>query len=210
VKLELQLAPREQAKRRRRFDQERAQVATLAAKVPEETGESLHHVKVKNTLQALGRPRFGSAKVLAAAAPLTGLRINEWLAAPVSGADFFELFNTGVQSVALGGNYLADSLLDRTRHLIPALSFVGGSGSARWQRWTADGNNSDTPEHVNIELRGDSGGSIGLFTTLSAAGRRFYRIVTPAVPWIARCVAEGCETGFRSAPRRPPARTMLR
>ena len=49
------------------------------------------------------------------------------------GPDFLELYNTGATPVALGGNYLTDQLTNKTKHLIPPLSFIGGSGAARWQ-----------------------------------------------------------------------------
>lgn len=117
---------------------------------------------------ALCAPTRGGFNNLAATAPLTSVKINEWLASPTSGADFFELFNTAALPVALGGNFLTDSLLDRFKHPIPALSFIGGSGMTRWQNWIADNNNSGTPEHVNFELNGVSGESLGLFT---AAGQ---------------------------------------
>lgn len=109
-------------------------------------------------------PTRGTLNAAAGLGQLTGVKINEWLAAPASGSDFLELFNTGAQPVALGGNFLSDdtSTAGRFKHLIPALSFIGGSGSARWQRWIAD--NSSAAEHVNFELA-STGESVGFYTS---------------------------------------------
>jgi hypothetical protein len=108
-------------------------------------------------------PTRNALNTAAGLAPLSGVKINEWLAAPAVGADFFELYNTGAQPVALGGNYLTDVLTNRTKHLIPALSFIG-AGAARWQKWIADNNNAGTPEHVNFELNATTGEALGLYT----------------------------------------------
>ena len=44
------------------------------------------------------------------------MKINEWLANPAAGPDWFELFNPGPLLVALGGNYLTDALVDKTKN----------------------------------------------------------------------------------------------
>jgi hypothetical protein len=107
----------------------------------------------------------GAINAAAALGAITDVRINEWLASPLAGSsDFLELYNTGAAPVALGGLYLTDDLTDRTKSLIPPLSFLGSSGNARWQRWIADGDNKNTPEHVNFELS-ELGDAIGLYTS---------------------------------------------
>ncbi|MHA3774689.1 lamin tail domain-containing protein [Verrucomicrobiota bacterium sgz303538] len=111
-------------------------------------------------------PTPGALNSPAALGSLNDVKINEWLAVPASGSGFVELFNTGTLPVALGGSYLTDDLTNRTKKLIPALSFIGGSGSARWQRWIADNDNGSTPEHVNFSVSA-AGEGLGLF---SAAG----------------------------------------
>ncbi len=109
---------------------------------------------------ALCVPTRDALNSAAAIGQLTDVKLNEWL---VTGADFLELFNIGAMPVALGGNYLTDTLTNKTKHLIPALSFIGGSGGARWQNWIANNNNTGTPAHVNFAL--ESGDALGLFTS---------------------------------------------
>jgi hypothetical protein len=52
----------------------------------------------------------GAQNGAAALGPITGLRLNEWLAAPASGSDFLELYNTGHAPVPLAGTALTDDL----------------------------------------------------------------------------------------------------
>ncbi len=111
---------------------------------------------------ALNLPSRGSLNTPAASGPLTAVRINEWLASPAGGgADFFELFNTGGAPVLLGGNYLTDSLSNKTKQLVAPLTFIGGSGPGRWLHYLAD--NSSSPGHVNFALSA-GGEQLGLFT----------------------------------------------
>lgn len=117
---------------------------------------------------ALCVPTRGALNEAAGTAPLTSVRINEWLAAPSSGPDFLELYNTGAQPVALGGSYLTDRLTEKTKSLIPPLSFIGSQGASRWQVWTADGDNRGRPGHVSFELAA-SGEAIGLYSASGVA-----------------------------------------
>ena len=110
---------------------------------------------------ALSVPTRDALNTAAGTGPLTDVKLNEWL---VTGTDFLELFNLGAAPVALGGNYLTDSLTNKTKHLIPALSFIG-AGTSRWQSWLADNDNAGTPGHVNFAL--ESADALGLF---NAAG----------------------------------------
>ena len=93
----------------------------------------------------------------------SGLRINEWLAASPDADDWFELFNTQHQPVALGGLHLSDHPGDRTRFTIAPLSFVGAGADARVV-FVADDNASQGPAHVNFKLDAD-GGFLGLYDT---------------------------------------------
>ena len=107
-------------------------------------------------------PTRGAANVAASTAPLSAVRINEWLANPSSGPDMLELFNTATSPVALGGSYLTDTLTDKTKQLMPPLTFIGGSGSSRWLSYIADGS-AATAGHVNFSFA-TSGEAVGLFT----------------------------------------------
>jgi hypothetical protein len=112
---------------------------------------------------ALTVPTRAALNTAAGLGSVSGVKLNEWLANPASGAGFFEVFNTGAQPVALGGNYLTDLLTNKTKHLVPPLSFIGGSGSTRWRHFVADNDASATPGHVNFSLN-PFGESLGIFS----------------------------------------------
>ena len=90
------------------------------------------------------------------------LRINEWMANPSSGEDWFEVYNAGSQPVALGGLYLTDDLNNRQNHRITALSFLGSFTNA-FQRFWADDQTAAGADHLKFKLK-DSGEQLGLFS----------------------------------------------
>ncbi len=112
---------------------------------------------------ALTVPTRGALNSAAALGGIAGVKLNEWLANPVLPPGFFELYNSGAQPVALGGNYLTDQLTNKNKYLIPPLSFIGGSGNARWRHFIADNDNGATPGHVNFSLN-PAGESLGVFS----------------------------------------------
>src|SRR5439155_9984536 len=79
------------------------------------------------------------------------LRINEWMARPLKGDDWFELYNPSDEAIELGGLYLTDdpSLFGQTNSLIAPLSFIAPRG---WVKWVADGQPSNGRNHVNFTL----------------------------------------------------------
>ncbi|MFO1487689.1 MAG: lamin tail domain-containing protein [Verrucomicrobiota bacterium] len=87
----------------------------------------------------------------AALGPVSSLRLNEWMAAPLSGNDWFELFNPGALPVELSGLYLADnpSTVGITNFQIAPLSFIGGRS---WVLWQADGDVAQGRDHVDFSL----------------------------------------------------------
>jgi len=91
------------------------------------------------------------------------VRINEWMAAPASGDDWFELYNLDPLPVSLGGLYLTDdpSLAGQTKFQIAPLSFIPGQG---WIKWDADGHPSNGRNHVNFQLSAN-GESILLYNS---------------------------------------------
>ena len=91
----------------------------------------------------------------------TNLTFNEWMADPVGGDDWFELYNSGTQPVDLGGLILTDdpSMAGVNKHRIAQLSFVGAKGFVRFE---ADGNPDIAPDHVNFLLDG-GGESLRLY-----------------------------------------------
>ncbi|HEY5914693.1 MAG TPA: lamin tail domain-containing protein, partial [Verrucomicrobiae bacterium] len=79
------------------------------------------------------------------------LRINEWMPAPLSGNNWFELYNTDTRPVSLAGLYLTDdpSITGLKKFSVPALSFIAGNG---WVKYEADAHPSLGPDHVNFSL----------------------------------------------------------
>ena len=88
------------------------------------------------------------------------IRINEWMANPASGDDWFELVNTGTLPVALGGLWLTDTLSSQAQHRIAPLSFIG-AGDDAWALLVADGKPALGASHVSFKLSA-SGEAIAL------------------------------------------------
>ncbi|MCX8155774.1 MAG: lamin tail domain-containing protein [Verrucomicrobiae bacterium] len=98
----------------------------------------------------LGGPNRG---VLLGAAQV--LRLNEWLARPLNGPDFIEIYNPSTMPVALGGLYLTDNLVGwPNRHRIRPLSFIAPYGYAVYE---ADGDVAAGPWHLNFSLSSEQG-----------------------------------------------------
>ncbi|HEY2251869.1 MAG TPA: hypothetical protein VGH74_12440, partial [Planctomycetaceae bacterium] len=108
-------------------------------------------------------PTRGALNTAAGLGGISAVKVNEWLANPSALPTWFELYNTDVHPVAIGGNYLTDQLTNKTKYLLPPLSFIGGSGSARWLPFIADNDAGGMPGHVNFSLN-PAGESIGIFS----------------------------------------------
>jgi hypothetical protein len=98
-----------------------------------------------NHLQALGSPR--------------GVKINEWMADPAGGPDWFELFNPELLPVSIGGLSLTDDPQYPTNSPVPALSFLDGWS---WRQFFADNQLELGANHVGFKLSA-SGEAIGLY-----------------------------------------------
>ncbi len=101
-------------------------------------------------LLTISTPGKANAAAVAMGNPLNVV-FNEWMAKPVLGADWFELFNPETKPVDLGGMTLSDdpTAVGRDKFTIPDLSFIRARG---WVRWLAD--SASGPGHVNFSLRG--------------------------------------------------------
>lgn len=93
--------------------------------------------------------------------PSTSVRINEWLAEPLSGNDWFELHNSQTLPVSIAGLGLSDSLAAPPKTIFPPLSFIAANG---FLVLNADGKPAKGPTHVDFKL-GASGDTIALFST---------------------------------------------
>ncbi len=112
-------------------------------------------------------PTKGSGNSPAVLGNAASLRINEWMASPTTGDDWFELCNPGSSPVSLGGLFLSDSLVNRTESRIPDLSFIG-VGPLGFQEFKADGGGSKGADHASFKLS-STGETIALFTTEGTA-----------------------------------------
>ena len=102
----------------------------------------------------LNVPTPGAANV--AKSPLgvvTNLKINEWMANPAGGSDWFEIYNSDANPVALSGLYLSDTPGNPTITQIPPLAYIAGKGYAKF---FADGTTVGF-NHMNFKL--SNGGS---------------------------------------------------
>jgi hypothetical protein len=108
---------------------------------------------------ALSTPTPSGPNRPQALASPSSLRINEWMASPDTGADWFEVFNPELRPVAIGGFHFTDDLNNRTNSPVPPLSFL-----APWSftRFVADSDPGQGATHVNFKLSGN-GEAIGLF-----------------------------------------------
>lgn len=89
------------------------------------------------------------------------LRLNEWMANPADGADWFELYNSTNLPVELSGLTLTDdpTTIGFAQFRIPPLSFIGAN---EFVKWIADDNAGEGRNHVNFSLN-DAGEFLGLY-----------------------------------------------
>jgi len=114
----------------------------------------------------LTQPTPGGPNVAASLGASGSLRINEWMASPESGDDWFELYNPDPLPVLLGGLHLTDTLVNPTNSRVAPLTFIAGGGFAKFQ---ADENPENGSDHVDFKL-GAGGDSIGLFAANGVTG----------------------------------------
>lgn len=93
-------------------------------------------------------PTPGAANSAKTLGDVSALRINEWMAAPAYGEDWFEIHNTSSNVVALSGLWLSDTPSDPKVTQIPALSFIEPGG---FTKFFADGS-PDGGNHGNFKL----------------------------------------------------------
>ena len=110
------------------------------------------------------RPTPGTVNTAITLGSALGLRVNEWMANPAYGEDWFEIYNSGDSTVSLAGLHLSDSPTSPAITKIPALSFIAPHGFARFQ---ADGNKSGR-NHVNFKL--NSSGDTLVLTDADGVG----------------------------------------
>jgi hypothetical protein len=111
---------------------------------------------------ALNLPTPGDANVAAGLGSIGSLKINEWMADPVTGSDWFELYNSADSPVSLSGLYFTDDLTKKSLSGVPPLSFIG-IGADAFMKFVADNDPNAGANHVQFAL-GKGGEAIGLFS----------------------------------------------
>lgn len=106
----------------------------------------------------LTAPTPGAANQAASLADGSRLKINEWMASPTSGADWFELFNPEMGPVEVSGFEATDDLNKSLLHPFPMLSFIGARA---YLKIVADSDPGQGPNHASFKLSA-SGDSIFL------------------------------------------------
>ncbi|HTI97275.1 MAG TPA: lamin tail domain-containing protein [Dongiaceae bacterium] len=124
------------------------------------TDYSLGRVPNGTGLWSLNLPTPAAPNTAAQMASAAALRVNEWMADPASGSDWFEIYNTADLPVAIGGLYLTDDLNNPNQSAITPLSFIGTGGQA-FRQFFAD--NGEGPDHVSFALK-KSGEAVGIFS----------------------------------------------
>ncbi len=122
------------------------------------TDFSIGRVPNGSTNWVLTVPTLGSANIAATLGDPLQLKVNEWMANPASGDDWFEIYNQNSQPVALAGLWLTDELdtpTTRMLHQIAKLSFIGVGASA-YQRVEADGVPQNGANHVSFSLKANA------------------------------------------------------
>ncbi|MBS0657489.1 MAG: lamin tail domain-containing protein [Verrucomicrobia bacterium] len=92
-------------------------------------------------------PTPGTANSAKTLGSVSTLKVNEWMANPQYGSDWFELYNPDANPVALAGLYLSDTPSNPTNTQIPPLSFIAGRGHTRFYADNSTGGN-----HCNFAL----------------------------------------------------------
>ncbi len=109
----------------------------------------------------LAIPTFGDRNQAQLTTNVTELKLNEWMASPLDGDDWFEVFNPLPLPASLGGCFLSDSATAPGSVAIPPLSFIAAHGFARF---IADGQPEKGANHVDFKLSA-GGETIALFSS---------------------------------------------
>ena len=111
---------------------------------------SIGRIPNGSTNWTLTIPTLGSGNLAATLGNANALRINEWMANPAPGEDdYFEIYNPNSQPVDISRFFLTDTLGNRTKHQLPALSFIG-VGQGGFQAFIADSTVVLGADHVNF------------------------------------------------------------
>jgi hypothetical protein len=111
---------------------------------------------------ALNVPTPGAPNAIAGLGSVASLSVNEWMADPSSGSDWFELYNSDTQPVSLGGLFFTDDSTQPTLSPMRPLSFIG-TGAGAFIQFHADSNPNAGADHMNFKLS-KSGDNVYLYS----------------------------------------------
>ncbi|HAB17813.1 MAG TPA: hypothetical protein DCE44_15335 [Verrucomicrobiales bacterium] len=106
-------------------------------------------------------PGENAVNVVAGLGSPTALRLNEWMADPLSGSDWFEIYNGDAAPVALHGLAVTDDLGSPVKSPFPPLSFIG-TGRYAYVQMLADKKPASGANHADFKLAKE-GSALGLF-----------------------------------------------
>ena len=112
---------------------------------------SLARIAGQGSAWVLARPTPGAENEPVEVRDPAGLRVNEWMADPGSGPDWFELFNPAEEPVALERVLLSDTSADAAKYAFPLRSFLAG-GAGGFLLLYADEKPGDGPDHLPFKL----------------------------------------------------------
>lgn len=105
----------------------------------------------------------GALNSAAGLGTVASLTVNEWMAEPAGGDDWFEIYNSGDQPVSLGGLFFTDDLTKKTLSPVPPLSFIG-TGANGFVQFQADNSPNAGADHVKFKLN-KTGDTVGLYSS---------------------------------------------
>ncbi|HKS38092.1 MAG TPA: lamin tail domain-containing protein, partial [Verrucomicrobiae bacterium] len=129
--------------------------------------------------ELLDSPTPGTANASAATlGPVVALRINEWMANPASGDDWFELHNASDQPVSLASLHVSDDLtiVGQTNSSIAPISFIGPRGFVKFE---ADGSPGRGRDHTGFQLDSLGEAIVLLDASLSVIDGVYFGAQTP-------------------------------
>lgn len=101
---------------------------------------------------ALTVPTPMAANLLMATGAVDTLKINEIMANPQGGDDWFELYNPATNHVLLSGLVWSDSLNPTNNRAIPGLSFISAGGFIKFIADDLDDGDNRDADHVDFKL----------------------------------------------------------
>ena len=99
----------------------------------------------------LNKPTPGTSNKNISLGSIDSLSINEWMARPVNGSDWFEIYNRSSLPILLEGLRISDDPTQPGKTIMPPLSFIQGKG---FLKFIADNSPNEGINHSSFRLSG--------------------------------------------------------